>query len=480
LLARPETERVLIIGLGGGRTLAAVPPPVREIDLIELELEVVQANRRVVEIYGLRDPLDDPRLTLRIGDARGALMLTGRNYDAIISQPSHPWTSGASHLYTQEFFSLIKERLVPGGVFVQWMGLSFVDDSLLRGLVGTLASVFEHVTVLRPGGAAILFISSDEELDFIETSGRAIAKAPDSFSAIGVHDVTDVVAAIRLEKEASREYSAGYPIITDDHNHLAWMRGRGSASLGKAGKGLQLHDPLPELVSRVSPEALVRRLVARKSEDRARAILKTMPAEARAAASGWLLISKKRPLRAAAFFEVALAANPTLESARIGLAVARGPKADLAALPPEAAAVIEGESLGRRGRWKEVRDLDDQLAQAVPGSLLYPEATRLRIGWRLGLGGSRHGEEALELVEVLSARDRYLGDLVLRAEAARLAGRPDYAWASLSRLANSLTLNSKAKELAREALGVAAEIEPDAHAPVTLRLLRRIAQSSAK
>jgi spermidine synthase len=54
-------------------------------------------------------------------------MLADRRWDAIVSQPSHPWTAGASHLYTREFSALVHSRLSPGGVFVQWIGAAFVD-----------------------------------------------------------------------------------------------------------------------------------------------------------------------------------------------------------------------------------------------------------------------------------------------------------------------------------------------------------------
>jgi len=105
--ARPETDEMLIIGLGGAQTLGAVASSVSAIDVIELEREVVVANRLIPRE---NSPLDDPRVTLRLGDARGAMNLSDKHYDAIVSQPSHPWTSGASHLYTREFFELVHWR----------------------------------------------------------------------------------------------------------------------------------------------------------------------------------------------------------------------------------------------------------------------------------------------------------------------------------------------------------------------------------
>ena len=68
-----------------------------------------------------------------------------QRFDAIISQPSHPWTAGASHLFTQEFFSLVRSRLHADGVFVQWMGLRFVNEALLRSLLATLLAVFPRI-----------------------------------------------------------------------------------------------------------------------------------------------------------------------------------------------------------------------------------------------------------------------------------------------------------------------------------------------
>jgi len=60
ILERPETRHALIVGLGGGGTLAGVPSSVESIDVIELEPEVIEANRQVPSRRG-GDPLDDLR-----------------------------------------------------------------------------------------------------------------------------------------------------------------------------------------------------------------------------------------------------------------------------------------------------------------------------------------------------------------------------------------------------------------------------------
>ena len=94
--------------------------------------------------------------------------LTSNLYDAIVSQPSHPWTSGASHLYTRDFFSLVHSKLEPGGIFVQWIGAGFVNVELFGSLMASMADVFPYVHVYRPVPAAMAHLYTVSPL-----SGRA-------------------------------------------------------------------------------------------------------------------------------------------------------------------------------------------------------------------------------------------------------------------------------------------------------------------
>src|SRR5262249_42604768 len=150
VLARPELRSLLLIGLGGGTAIEVVPPSVERIDAIQLEPEVLAAHRRVAR-ERWRDPLADPRVHVHLNDARNALLLARRaRFDAIVSQPSHPWAGGAAHLYTREFFDLVKSRLAADGVFVQWIGLPFVDEALFRSLLATLSATLAHAEGYAP------------------------------------------------------------------------------------------------------------------------------------------------------------------------------------------------------------------------------------------------------------------------------------------------------------------------------------------
>ena len=85
-------------------------PSIDRIEVVEIESEMIRANRAIAD-QRRRDPLSDPRVHITVNDARSALQLTRERFDAIVSQPSHPWTAAASHLYTREFFELVRSRL---------------------------------------------------------------------------------------------------------------------------------------------------------------------------------------------------------------------------------------------------------------------------------------------------------------------------------------------------------------------------------
>ena len=254
-LARPDARSMLVIGLGGGVALEGVPPTLERIDVVELEPEVVAANRAIAD-ERRRDPLSDPRVRLTLNDARSALLLTERRYDAIVSQPSHPWTAGSSQLYTEEFLELVHRRLADGGVFVQWMGLSFVDRELLETVLATLQRVFPQVRAYRPLPSEVLFLASDQPIEVESQVSRVIQEAGVDLAAVGIFGPEDTAAALFLDEEGAAALAEGVRPNTDDDNRLAMRSPRilGEA-LGSAGADriLASRDPLARGSGRPGP-----------------------------------------------------------------------------------------------------------------------------------------------------------------------------------------------------------------------------------
>src|SRR5581483_9178195 len=84
------------------------------------------ANRRV---------FDDPRSRIVIDDAKSFFASSGQRYDIILSEPSNPWVSGVSGLFTTEFYARVRRYLSDDGVFGQWLHLYELNDGLVLSVL---------------------------------------------------------------------------------------------------------------------------------------------------------------------------------------------------------------------------------------------------------------------------------------------------------------------------------------------------------
>ncbi len=217
LWLRPQSESIMVIGLGGGVMLQPVPQDFPRIDVVELEHEVVEANRLMGPMRRI-DPLQHPNLNLVVNDARNALRLTQSRYDIVISQPSHPWTAGASHLFTREFVQLVKSRMSDDGVFVQWMNLEFIDESLLRDMAATLTGEFAQVQLYSAFPGTLMFAASDAPLD---AASQSLEQQVFSwFRPHGIYSIAQLRAALHVDSDAMHELAAGGRPVTDNYNRM--------------------------------------------------------------------------------------------------------------------------------------------------------------------------------------------------------------------------------------------------------------------
>lgn len=157
-----KPENALVIGLGSGITAGtlAVHESLRQLTILEISEEVIEASELFVrENYGV---LKDPRVDLVTADARNFLMATNERYDLIVSEPSNPWISGISNLFTDEFFKLAKRRLSAGGVMSQWIHTYRMSNDDLRTILKTFADNFQHVSLWMSMAEDLVIIGSDQ------------------------------------------------------------------------------------------------------------------------------------------------------------------------------------------------------------------------------------------------------------------------------------------------------------------------------
>ena len=423
--ARPDTRDMLVVGFGGGVALEGVPASVASVDVVELEPEVIVANRLVGDMRNF-DPLADPRFNVVINDARNALKLTGKSYDAIISQPSHPWTAGASHLFTREFAADVRSHLNEGGVFLQWMNGEFVDEPLLRTLAATLMAEFEYVRLYQPTARVLMFLASDAPLD-VETelarTGRPIIDDVLHFSRFGINGVEDLLAALAIDEQGMLSFARRAEVSTDDNNLMA-TRSRARAD-GLTAEDLQElfapHDPLTRAGSWVHTQMgginygyLVQRLITMEQTSRATALADAIPdISTQFEVYGTLFRATGEPVRARESLTNALLANPLNIQARYSLVsdhleeMQRGEALDgeileiAEQLTGAPAAVVEGLAYQTDEDWASLAALDEVLAQSIVTDRWHADVARLRAVWRVFATEDRErlAAEALALIE---------------------------------------------------------------------------------
>jgi spermidine synthase len=195
LLFHPNPRRVLDIGLGGGATLRAVVhhPELREIVVVEIDPVVVAVARKHFAVLN-EHALDDPRVRVVTNDGRnfvdGMEGVPGvpARFDVITSEPPNLWVSGASGLYTQEFYRAAANRLAEGGILCQWLPRYEMKRNDFRMMVHTIHTVFPHVAFWGVGRDVIVLASAQPigmELDPVKEKLRNPALALD-FTEIGL------------------------------------------------------------------------------------------------------------------------------------------------------------------------------------------------------------------------------------------------------------------------------------------------------
>lgn len=159
LMLHPDPRRIAVIGWGSGlstHTLLGSGVP-ESVDTIEIERAMVDGAR----LFGERNrrAYEDPRSHMRIDDARTFFSTGGRKYDVIVSEPSNPWVSGVSSLFTQEFYGFLGNHLEDDGLLVQWLHLYEIDEKLVGTMLAALAAEFPAVDVYMANESDMILVA---------------------------------------------------------------------------------------------------------------------------------------------------------------------------------------------------------------------------------------------------------------------------------------------------------------------------------
>lgn len=223
LFTGKEARNAGLIGLASGITLGAITlhDELENIDVIELEPNMPTATR-FFDAWN-HGALDDPRVNVLGNDGRNQLLLTPPGtYDVIVAEPSNPWLTGVSNLFTREFFEMGRSRLKRGGIWSQWVQMYGMDERDLQSILRTFGTVFPHVLVFSTiQDADLVLIGSDEPLAFNLDAARAlVAKNPKvtaELQSVGVEDGYDLLSHFLADRDVVLWRTTGIPLNTDDN-----------------------------------------------------------------------------------------------------------------------------------------------------------------------------------------------------------------------------------------------------------------------
>ena len=202
-LLHPHPKSVLIVGVGAGVTAGAlsIHPEIERIVICDIE-PLVPVSARAYFGKENHHVFDNPKVQLVFDDARHFLQTTNEKFDIITSDPIHPWVRGAATLYSQEYLTLSKEHLTPGGVATQWIPLYETDERSVKSEIATFVSVFPDTTLWNPDlleeGYDLVALGRASESPIVQAEIQArIDAAPivkESLAAVSLRSAGDILS----------------------------------------------------------------------------------------------------------------------------------------------------------------------------------------------------------------------------------------------------------------------------------------------
>jgi spermidine synthase len=213
----PNAENSAVVGFGSGMSSHVLlgSPHMKEVVTIEIEPEILNAARGFMPAN--ERAYNDKRSTFVIDDAKSYFASSGRKFDLILSEPSNPWVSGVSGLFTKEFYGRVKDQLTDRGVFGQWLHLYELSDGLATSVLYAIDEVFSDYAIFFTSNADVLIVAANHPLpeptwgitafpDLAKDLKRAIPLTPSSLEALRLGDRHSLQPMIQMHGAANSDF----------------------------------------------------------------------------------------------------------------------------------------------------------------------------------------------------------------------------------------------------------------------------------
>ncbi len=245
-LLSKDPRNVLVIGCGAGVTAGAVSiNPVLQTQTIA---EIEPLVPKVVSQYFAEENhhvIGNPKVTVRVDDARHFLLTTDQKFDAITADPFDTWVKGAATLNTAEFYAEMKKHLNPGAVVTAWLPFYETTTPAIKSEIATFMAAFPHVMIFgnTSGGKGYdgVLMGSMEPFDIDVGALQARLDSPeyaavlDSLRNVGYGSVPELLGTFAATGEQLKEWLAGADLNRDRNLRLQYLAGWGVNNYEQSG-----------------------------------------------------------------------------------------------------------------------------------------------------------------------------------------------------------------------------------------------------
>lgn len=218
MMLKPGARDVLVVGLGSGVTAGSVlTHPGATVDCVEISPEVVKAARCFSDVNW--NVLDNPRMNVILEDARTYVGAARKEYDVIISEPSHPWVAGVANLFSLEFLRSARRVMKPDGVLVQWFQGYDMSDELVGVMLRTVRTVFPYAYVFEGASDDYIIVAARKRIkpDYLAMTRRMKEDAVfQDLARVGVDSTTAFLGRQVLGPAGAARLAGSGPMNTDD------------------------------------------------------------------------------------------------------------------------------------------------------------------------------------------------------------------------------------------------------------------------
>ncbi len=139
-----DPKRVVVIGGGDGGTVRELlkHPGIEEIILCEIDEMVVDQSRKWFPQVAVG--LDDPRVTVKIGDGIAYMAEQNENVDIAVIDSTDPIGPGEG-LFSTSFYKSVSRALKPGGLMVAQSESPWYDTPILQRIYKNISGGFPHI-----------------------------------------------------------------------------------------------------------------------------------------------------------------------------------------------------------------------------------------------------------------------------------------------------------------------------------------------